>query len=99
MPKPALIEAQNINTPGRTAKVDAQKYLAMRKALLRALPKRAPGLTQAEMGAAVLPLLPDALWPNGEKAMWWVKTVQLDLEARGLVARDRASRPLRWRRT
>lgn len=51
------------------------------------------------MVAAVVPLSPQRLWPGGAKAMWWMKTVQLDLEAKGLVARDAATRPMRWRRT
>jgi len=98
MPKPDTIEVENVNTPGRVANVNAEKYAAMRQALLQALPAEGPGLTQAEMVEAVLPFLPPALWPGGAKAGWWVKTVQLDLEAKGLVLRDRASRPLRWRR-
>lgn len=98
MPRVETIEVWNVNVPGRIARASADKYRAMRKALLAVLPRREPGLTQAEMGKAVLAHLPQDLWPNGAKAMWWVKTVQLDLEARGLVVRDRASQPLRWRR-
>ena len=32
------------------------------------------------------------------KAGWWMKGVQLDLEAKGLMVRD-GGKPLRWRRT
>lgn len=96
--KPEKIRIENINTPGRSSNVDAAKYLAMRQVLLKVLPKRRPGLTQADMGQAVLPHLPESLWPGGAKAMWWVKTVQLDLEAKGLIERDAASKPLRWNR-
>lgn len=92
------VAVENINVPGRSNRVDAEKYHAMRGVLLRVLPQRAPGLSQAEMGEAVLPHLPQDLWPNGEKSMWWVKTVQLDLEAKGLVIRDRSTRPTRWYR-
>jgi hypothetical protein len=92
------IEVQNINVPGRTSNVNAEKYVAMRDILLKILPKERPGITQAEMGEAVLPHLPQELWPNGEKSMWWVKTVQLDLEAKGLVVRDSACKPMRWYR-
>ena len=42
--------------------------------------------------------LPEDLFPGGAKAGWWVKCVQLDLEAKGLVVRDRGAKPLRWRR-
>jgi hypothetical protein len=99
MPLPAQVPVENVNTPGRVSHVDAEKYHAMRDALLRALPRRQPGLTQAEMGAAVQPHLRQDLWPGGAKSLWWLKTVQLDLEAKGLVQRDRSARPLRWHRT
>lgn len=98
MTRPTPVAVQNVNVPGQLANVNAEKYTAMRKALLAALPRRAPGLTQAEMVAAVVPRLPQHLWPGGAKATWWVKTVQLDLEAKGIVVRDTASRPWRWRR-
>jgi len=98
MPTPAMIEVQNINTPGRTARVNAEKYLAMKHALLAVLPQGKPGLTQAEMGEAVQTYLPQALWPGGAKSLWWLKTVQLDLEAKRLVVRDRQVNPLRWYR-
>lgn len=94
--KPEKITVENINTPGRTTNVDAGKYAAMRKALISALPFEKPGLNQAEMGLAVLPFLPDDLFPKGEKAMWWVKCVQLDLEAKGIVKRNVDQKPTRW---
>jgi len=93
-----MIAVENINVPGRTSNVNAEKYTAMRAILLKVLPAKGPGLTQAEMGKAVRPHLSQNLWPNGEKSMWWVKTVQLDLEAKGLVIRDSMSKPTRWHR-
>lgn len=99
MSKRETIEVENVNVPGRCSNVNAEKYKAMRDVLLAVLPKEPPGLTQAEMGAAVLPHLPQELWPNGEKSMWWVKTVQLDLEAKGLVMRDKSGKLTRWRRS
>ena len=92
------VAVANINVPGYFQTVDGPKYRAMKKALLKVLPKKAPGLTQSEMMAAVLPHLPDKLFPGGEKAGWWTKCVQLDLEAKQLVVRDRAAKPLRWTR-
>lgn len=99
MSKGETIEVENVNVPGRLSKVNAEKYEAMRSVLLIVLPNKPPGLTQAEMSAAVLPLLPQSLWPNGEKSLWWVKTVQLDLEAKGLVMRVKEGRLTRWRRS
>lgn len=91
------IAVENVNHPGQTTKVDRAKYEAMRTALLAALPAAEPGLSQAEMSAAAKARLPDALFPGGATAGWWVKCVQLDLEAKGLVVRH--GKPLRWRRT
>ena len=96
-PKTGKIAVENVHTPGRTVNVDADKYTAMRKALLKALPKKAPGLTQAEMLDALKLHLSEALFPGGEKAGWWMKCVQLDLEAKGVVIRE-AGKPLRWHR-
>ena len=96
MPRTEMMAVQNVNVPGYKGNVNAEKYRAMRQILLKILPKKGPGITQAEMGRAVLPYLPQNLWPNGERSMWWVKTVQLDLEAKGLVIRDASTKPLRW---
>ena len=94
----AKIEVENVNVPGRTTRVDATKYHAACAALLRALPDGPPGLTQAEMIDATKRYLPEDLFPGGAKAGWWVKCVQLGLEAKGSVVRDRSAKPLRWRR-
>ena len=91
------VTVRNPASPGATSTVDATKYHAMKDALLQVLPPSAPGLTGAEMFAAVLPHLPAASFPGGAKAGWWLKCVQLDLEAQGIVVRE-ASKPLRWHR-
>lgn len=95
--KPSKITVENVNSPGRTVNVDADKYEAMRKALIKALPKKAPGLTQAEMLDELKRHLPESLFPGGEKAGWWMKCVQLDLEAKQVLIRE-VSKPLRWHR-
>lgn len=97
-PKPGRVAIENANHPGRTSTVDAGMYGAMRDALLRVLPVAPPGLTQGEMRDAVVPHLPDDLFPGGAKAGWWAKAVQLDLEAKGVISRE-TSRPLRWHRS
>lgn len=98
MPAPEKVEVLNVNVPGHVTRVDAERYHAMKEVLLKVLPAERPGLTQTQMGQAVLPHLPQHLWPGGEKSMWWVKCVQLDLEARGVMVRDLDQKPLRWRR-
>lgn len=91
------IEVRNVNHPDSVQRVEAAKYLAMKRALLAALPRSAPGRTLAELKPRVLAKLPEEQFPGGARAGWWLKAVQLDLEARGLVARDGGS-PLRlWR--
>jgi hypothetical protein len=89
------VTVENVNIPGRTTRVDARMYQAMRGAMLKVLPGQEPGLTQEEMRQAVAAHLPEDLFPGGAKAGWWAKTVQLDLEARGTLVREK-SKPLRW---
>ena len=94
----ARVTVKNANHPGQTNRVEKAKYDAMKRALLATLPRKAPGLTYAEMSGAVKAHLPSDLFPGGAKAGWWTKTVQLDLEAKGVVVRESGSSPLRWRR-
>lgn len=89
------ITVENVNIPGATTRVSATKYQAMKRAMLLVLPKAEPGLTQAEIREAVLPHLPEDLYPRGSTAGWWAKTVQLDLEAKRMVIRE-STKPLRW---
>jgi hypothetical protein len=91
-----MIAVENVNHPGQVSRVDAAKYKSARAAMLRVLPRKAPGMTQHEMMLAMRDALPSEMFP-GTTTSWWAKTVQLDLEAKGLVTRS-ASRPLRWRR-
>lgn len=92
------VEVQNVNIPGQLKVVDAHLYKAMRAAFLQALPRSAPGLTAAEVRERLHVHLPEGLFPGEAKVGWWAKTVQLDLEAKGLVSRGR-TRPTRWHRT
>lgn len=94
MPK---IAVENPNTPGRTTNLDAGMYLAMRTAVLGVVPRAAPGMTPAEIIAAVKPILPEEEFPGGQKAGWWVKAVQLDLEAKGILQRAKAPPVRLWR--
>ncbi len=95
--RPARVRIENVNHPGSSTNVDAGPYNAMREALLAVLPAAAPGMTESQMRQAVLPKLPEDLFPGGARAGWWSKAVQLDLEAKGLIDRE-TSRPLRWHR-
>ncbi len=88
MAKAETIEVENITSPGSTYRVDARKYAAMKETMLAVLPDAAPGMAVPDIKAAVLPRLPDELFPGGSTAGWWIKCVQLDLEAKGALKRS-----------
>jgi hypothetical protein len=94
-PKAATAEIFNVLQPGKTYKVNVEKYEAARKAFLKFMPAKGPGLTQTEMSAAMRRALPVSEFP-GTTSSWWMKSVQLDAEARGDVVRDKGE-PLRWK--
>lgn len=89
------IEIENFTSPGHIKRVDRAKYMAMRNALITVLPVASPGISVAEAKAALLSLLPEDLYPGGAKAGWWLKGVQLDLEAKGIIVREE-TKPLRF---
>jgi hypothetical protein len=88
------IELENVNHPGQVKRVDANMYEGMKRAFLKILSKTSPGLTVAEIQERVIAHLPEELFPGGAKAGWWTKAVQLDLEAKGIIAREK-TKPLR----
>lgn len=61
--------------------------MAMREALLAVLPAEMPGMKVPDAKQALLPLLPDTLFPEGKTAGLWLKAVQLDLEAKKIIVR------------
>lgn len=85
------VEVLNPNSPGRSTRVDAAKYRAMREAMVASAPDAAPGCTVAELKSRILPRLPETLFPGGDTAGWWLKCVQLDLEAREVLVRAKGS--------
>lgn len=85
------IEIENFTSPGHIQRVDRAKYTAMRDALIAVLPTGSPGITVAEAKAKLLPALPEDSYPGGAKAGWWLKAVQLDLEAKGAIKRGPGS--------
>jgi hypothetical protein len=91
------MKIENVLQPGKTYTVDAAKYEAMKQAFLAVVPKSTPGITPLDVSREVRPLLPQDLFPGGEKAGWWVKAVQLDLEAKSVIARA-ATPPVRLHR-
>lgn len=94
MSNKATVTVENVNHPGSRRDVDAAMYDAMLRAMLAVVPPASPGATLAQVREGVLPHLPHALYRDGAKAGWWAKTVQLDLEAKGVLVRQRTT-PLR----
>ena len=92
------VDVENINTPGKSTRVDAAKYNAMKSAMLKVMTKAAPGDTAKDIKEAAKAHLPDDLFPAGATAGWWQKSVQLDLEAKGLIIRAN-TKPLRFHLT
>ena len=89
-----MVVVENVNHPGHTTRIDAAKYQATRAAMLKVLPRKAPGLTQDEMMREMRKALSVSQFPSTTSS-WWAKMVQLDLEAKGLVVRNNG-KPLRW---
>jgi hypothetical protein len=82
-----LIEISSVTSPGRTEHVKQAKYITMRDALLPVPPDTPPGKTVAENEAALLLPLSEGHLPGGAKSGRWLRAVQLDLDARGFIAR------------
>jgi len=95
--KAETILVENVTSPDSLPRpVNKEKFEATRDAVLAVLPTSEPGLSYAELKVAALPRLPEALFPGGQTVGWWLKCVQLDLEAKGVIVRH--GKPLRWRR-
>jgi hypothetical protein len=88
------ITIENVTSPHHVQRVDRKKYTAMHRALLEVLSAGPPGITIADAKTKLLQRLPEDLFPGGDKAGWWFKAVQLDLEAKRVIGRT-ADKPLR----
>lgn len=89
------ITVENVNQPGWSGRVDAAKYSAMRHAMITALKTQSDPLDSKAIKQELKPLLPENLFPGGATSGWWIKCVQLDLEAKGILART-TDKPLRF---
>jgi hypothetical protein len=85
---------ENAVSPDHKVRVDKARFMAMRDAVLSVLPSEAPGITPAELRQAIVPILSPEHFPGGEKAGWWMKGVQLDLEFKGVIVRA-SNKPVR----
>lgn len=76
-------------------RIDQGKYAAMRRAILKAVPRSKEGIAFRDLAAAVKPHLPPD-WSGS--VSWYMTTVKLDLEAKGEIARIEGSKPQRLKK-
>ncbi len=92
-----MTEALHPDPAKQGTQVRRAAYNAYRKALLKLIPKNKQGVEFRQLAEGIEELLPAKIAAS-TKAMWWVTTVKLDLEARGLIERVPDSSPQRLRR-
>lgn len=86
----------SVNKTSYSRNVDNVKYEDAKRAFLIVLKAAgSKGVTQNEMMEQVKNHVSQELFPGGEKSGWWTKTVQLNMEAEGVVKRIQG-KPLRW---
>ncbi len=90
-----MVEVFNVNIPGVSSRVRKDKYEEVKRVLWTYMPETPPGLTQDEMARLVVEKVSREIFEDAAKAPWWMKTVQLDLEAREVLIREK-TRPTRW---
>ena len=93
--KKEKIEVFNINNPGKSSFVQKDRYEEVKRILKEFMPNKSPGMNQDEMAILVIEKVSGTIFDNKTKAGWWMKTVQLDLEARKVMFREK-TKPIRW---
>jgi len=88
------IATRNPGAGKKAPRVDAARYEAMRAAILAVVPRKGDGIPFAALPRLVAASLPKDAF-RGASVPWYVATVKLDLEARGLLRRVPGSRPQR----
>lgn len=101
--KPRAAGARRVMTrhpdPAKSgARIEKDKYEALRKAILRAVPPGKAGIPFKELPRRVAALLPPGAKARLGSVSWYTVTVKLDLEARGFLERVPGETPQRLRR-
>ena len=89
----ARIEVENVNAPDHKVKLNAEKYGVIYNELMAVI--GAKQMSYAAIKEGVLPILSQVHFPASKTSGWWIKAVQLDLEAKG-VGVQHNSKPLTW---
>jgi hypothetical protein len=85
------VATRNPGAGKKAPRVDAVRYAAMRAALLAVVPRDGEGVLFASLPTLVAKVLPKGSF-RGASIPWYVATVKLDLEARGILRRVPGSR-------
>lgn len=92
--KTTTVATKNPGKGKKGPRVDAARYEAMKTALLAVIPQGGDGVRFADLAGLVKKRLPAATF-EGASVLWYVTTVKLDLEARGLLRRVPGASPQR----
>ena len=91
------VKTLNVNPGSGGRNIAREKYDALRRAILAAVPATREGIRFLDLFGAVAERLPRQLF-RGASVQWYTTTVKLDLEARGLIERVPGAKPQRLRR-
>ena len=86
MDKPEMMEALHPDPTKKGARVTKSTYEAYKTAVLQIIPANEEGFFFSDLSKAVEPHISQELLETTSPG-WWVTTVKLDLEARGLIER------------
>ncbi len=94
---PKTLQTQNVNEGVGGARIRTDRYEVFRDAILDAVPDEG-GITLKELGRELAAALAGHTFDAKGSVTWYMMTVKLDLEARGLIERVPGARPQRLRR-
>jgi hypothetical protein len=95
-PRTGTVAALAAGGPGTS--IEAEKYWAVREAILKAVPVSDCGFAFRSLAREVEQRLPGGKLPGGGAVSRYVTAVRLDLETRGLIETVPGSGPRRLRR-
>ena len=98
MSESEIYEALHPDPAKKGGRVTKATYDAYRDAFLRVLPGDETGIELQPLIDGIVPLLPQEVRESSSPG-WWMMTVKLDLEARGLIERVAGKGKQRVRRT
>ncbi len=93
-----MVEALHPDPAKAGTRVNRAQYEAYRDALERVIPCDEEGVAYGELSGLVGTIIGEGHRSASGGCGWWVTTVKLDLEARGVIERVPGVRPQRVRR-